>query len=212
MKGRITLEVNEKSWNSREKASNDEIQRLKQEVENAKIMLKLGKTQYGKEGEAEGEGRDIDKYYLRVEGQRLEEIVKQMESGSFSLNSKLDEILSTSRKVNSTCDLSTTLTDLRKIAEQGNFPSEEGRKLDLSSVVNYPNPDFITEYAFRIIIYFAEIHPESPEGKCIWSDLQRIQTENSGEQYFIVLEEFTKFTLQENAIEVYRRELKEKIK
>ncbi len=60
---------------------------------------------------------------------------------------------------------------------------------------DFPNPDFLTEYVFKIVLYFSELHPESPEGRTIWDELQHIRENNKGGQYFVVLEDFTKYAL-----------------
>lgn len=41
---------------------------------------------------------DGDKYYLRVQGQKLEELIRRMENGSLNMNIKIDQILSNSRR------------------------------------------------------------------------------------------------------------------
>lgn len=42
-------------------------------------------------------------------------------------------------------------------------------KREAASVMkSYPNPDFLTEFIFRVIIFFSELHPESSEGLAIW--------------------------------------------
>ena len=63
---------------------------------------------------------------------------------------------------------------------------------------------------FKIILYFSELHPDSPEGQAIWDELNHIRNNQKGGQYFVILEEFTKYALEENAIEIYRKQLKEK--
>lgn len=83
--------------------------------------------------------------------------MRRMESGNTFVNVKLDEILSNSRRT----DTSHEGVDLHTILEQNRILVEEVRKImaekeELTSVVrDYPNPDFLTEYAFRIITYFS---------------------------------------------------------
>ena len=67
---------------------------------------------------------------------------------------------------------------------------------ELMEVINdYPNPEFLSEYVFKIILYFSELHPESVEAKAIWDELVQIRSSNKGGQYFVVLEDFTKYVL-----------------
>jgi uncharacterized coiled-coil DUF342 family protein len=151
---RTTFDANQLSWKAKERNCLDEISQLKQELEKAKIAERESRER-AQRYEQGRDGKDKDKYYLRVEGERLEEIIKKIESGSSNLNSKLDEILSASRRANSTCELS-SFTDVRRMAEYHRQPTEDGKKLELSHIVlNSSIRDFITEYAFRIIMHFS---------------------------------------------------------
>lgn len=42
--------------------------------------------------------RDEDKYYLKIEGKKLEQMISQIEHGTSNLQFKVDEVLSNSRK------------------------------------------------------------------------------------------------------------------
>ena len=63
-------------------------------------------------------------------------------------------------------------------------------------IKDYPNPEFLSEFVFKIILYFSELHPESPEASGIWEELLQIRHNNKGGQYFVVLEDFTKYVLE----------------
>ena len=49
---------------------------------------------------------------------------------------------------------------------------------------------------FKIILYFSELKSDSEEGKVIWEELLQIRNNNKGGQYFVVLEDFTKYVLE----------------
>ena len=50
-------------------------------------------------GKRQENERNPDMYYLRVEGQKLQDLLKRMDNGTHQLSGKIDEILSNSRRI-----------------------------------------------------------------------------------------------------------------
>ena len=75
-----------------------------------------------------------------------------------------------------------------------------------------PALENVLEFVLRIVAFFSEVHTQSAEGVRMRAEIEGIGKQYVGGYLFTMLEEYTIHILQNNAIEMYKRELRAKAK